>query len=134
MTLEATIKTGATAIVPTAGTDLVFDSLHTGVAGKNTVRFVGDTDFTTRRTVDFSVKDPTVQISAPGGYTQLREKAFIKWPMTLANGARTVNTLEISLSCDSEMDQADKLDMRYIGAQILGDASFDAFFDSHDLS
>jgi hypothetical protein len=133
MSLIATMQKDGTAYpAPTGGADLFLDRLY-NVGQKIYCTFIGDTDFTTRRIVEMSVKDPQVQASAPGGYTQSRESVILKKPIVLANGNRTVCTLSISMATDPELTLAQKQEMRYIGAQLLTDTELSEFWESHQL-
>lgn len=131
-----TVKPDATTfVVPTGGASAV--ALIAGYAkslGKVVAHLTGESDFLTRTSIEFSVKDPVAQVSAPGGYTQIRQTVFIKVPMTLANGNRTVNTLSITMSRDPEFDATDTMSLRLLGCQALGDADLDEFFTVNNLA
>lgn len=91
-------------------------------------------EFQLQATVDFTVKAPKVSVSAPNGYTQARNSAFLKQPLLLDNGEYTTCTGSISISCDPEMTAAEKLTMRVYLAQILVDSDFTAFWDDQVTS
>lgn len=129
----AIVKTGATAIAPTGGTDLTMVTSRVD-AQKVIAQVAADTDFRTKRSFEFTAKGPTAQASAPNGYTQVRNIAKIKVPRVLANGKITVDTLDIALSTDVETSSANRKDLRYIGAQLLGDTDFDGFWDNQSLT
>lgn len=130
---SSTIKTGATAIAPTGGSDLVYTALKTGL-DTVTAAVVADTDFRTRRTAEFTARAPKPQSSAPNGYTQVRNNVVLKFPRLLANGAISVDTVRIEVSSDVETSAANRLDMRYLAAQILGDTDYDSFWDSQSIA
>lgn len=130
----AAILMGSTAFVaPTGGAsnDL---SIISRAGTKVVAHLDGATSFTTRKTVEFSAKDPVALESAPGGYTQAREKVVVKWPITLANGNRTVNTATIEIARDPEFTTANCVDLRLMLAQLLGDSDFTDFWNNHVLS
>jgi hypothetical protein len=133
MSLEATIKTGATALAATGGDDQALVSLGIS-ANKNVVFFDGDTDFRTRRTIDFTTKAPTVQASAPNGYTQARSTALLKFPLELDNGERTVNTVRIEVAYDPESTAAEVEEMLEVAGQVVGTSAFFDFWKEHNLS
>jgi hypothetical protein len=109
------------------GTALAFESKGM-LLDKNTLFVSADTDLRTRREVDCLVKYPKIQASAPNGYTQARAIVTLKVPLSLDNGAVTVNTIQISMSYDVETSDTEKDDMLTLGAQILSDSDFSGFF------
>jgi len=135
MTIEAsTVAPDSTGFAtPTGGTSVGISLLKSPSAGKVIAKYDTETDFLTRTTIEFSIKDPVALSSAPGGYTQARSTVFIKKPMTLANGNRTVNTLSITLSRDPEMTSTALAALRLEACQFLGKGSFDDFYLSHSL-
>ena len=80
-------------------------------------------------TMKFTVNDPVVQSSAPGGYTQARRKVRVFVPRTLANGNRTVDTFDIQMSTDPETTDAERLSMRVLACNLLFDSEFTEFWD-----
>lgn len=89
--------------------------------------------FNLQSTIDFSVKSPKVSSSAPGGYTQGRNSVYLRVPLSLDNGNRTVNTAQISISCDPETTDAERLTMRVYLAQLLVDSDFTVFWDDQGI-
>lgn len=132
---NSTIVPDATSYGGTSGgTGVAISLLKSAGLTKVTAKYDDDTDFLTRTLMEFSVKDPVVQSTAPGGYTQARETVFVKKPMTLANGNRTVNTINITISRDPEMTEADLLAFRLEATQLIGLSSLDDFYLSHSLN
>lgn len=127
------LKDSTTYAAPTGGTSADI-SIASRSGTKVAAYFDGDSNFVTRRLIDFSAKDPVVQKSAPGGYTQAREKVTIRWPITLANGERTVCTGTIEIARDPEFTAAQTKEMRMLLLQILGDGDFTNFWDYHEMS
>lgn len=129
---NASVLTGPT-ITASGGTALGLSSL--GQNG-NRVSLVAtaDTDFRTRRTMDFTAKAPNSNVAAPNGYTQARPSVLIKAPITLANGKLTVNTLRIEMAYDVETSQAQIAALMELGAQSLFDSDFVSFWKSLSLS
>jgi hypothetical protein len=83
--------------------------------------------------ISFSVKDPVVNSSAPNGYTQRRSNVSVLVPLALDNGNYTTNSVKISISCDPETTDAEVDALIELGAQLLRDADFDAFWKQQSL-
>lgn len=122
-----------TFVAPTGGTQGQLTGTYDS-GTKLTAHYLGDDDFLSRATVEFTVKKPIAQSSAPGGYTQIREQIVIKRPMTLANGNRTINTATLSFARDPEMSSTDFMSLQLEVAQILGFTAFQEFWTANDLS
>jgi hypothetical protein len=90
--------------------------------------FDGDTELLTAKSIDFSVKEPTVSASAPNGYTQARRVALLRFPLELDNGNRTVCTAKVELAVDVEATSAEIAEYVLITSQVLADADFAAFW------
>lgn len=129
---NAIVKTGATSIAPTGGTDLTMVTSKTD-SQKTITQVAADTDFRTKRTFEFVAKGPVSNPGAPNGYTQVRNSVRFKVPRLLANGKISVDTVDVIVSTDVETSAVNRKDMRYIGAQLLCDPDFDAFWDSQSL-
>jgi hypothetical protein len=122
----ATPLIGATYVVPTGGSA---DSLSaTGDQTTMKAFFDGDTELLTAKSIDFSVKEPAVSISAPNGYTQARRVALLRFPLELDNGNRTVCTLKCELAVDVEATAAEIAEYLCIGSQVLADTDFTSFW------
>jgi len=63
--------------------------------------------FVTQTEIDLSIVEPVVKVSAPNGYTQRRNTTFIKVPVILANGNRTVDTYQLITAVDVETSDAE---------------------------
>lgn len=133
MSLASTIKTGATALTPVGGSDLVF-GIQSSEGNKVTTVVTADTDSRTRRLATFSFNPARPQAGTPNDYTQDRHEVLLKVPRLLANGKITVDTYRLVRGCDVETSAANRKDMRYIAAQILSDPDYDAFWDSGFMS
>lgn len=129
---NASTLTGAT-ISASGGTAVTWATLGL-VGNKNIIVVPADTDFRVRRQIDVTVKQPSVQASAPNGYTQARVTAFYKKPILLANGKITVNTVKVEVAYDVESTAAQIQDMLDTGAQFMFDADFTPAFKTLSLS
>jgi hypothetical protein len=133
MTLSATIKTGATTVAATAGDDQLLVPL--GINNNTNVVFYDDDGaYSSRRTATFSVKEPKINASSPGGYTQERRTVVFRRPITLANGETTVETLRVEHSTATETLESDKLEMREQVAQLMVNTDFANFWHEGVLS
>lgn len=132
--IGAGIKSGSTTYaVPTDGSAITFAS-----AGGNLDTLIAsptaDTNYLTKRTYEFSVKDAKPSVSAPNGYTQQRATCVFKAPFILDNGNRTVNTVRIEFACDIELTVAEKYELLLQASQLLGDTDFQGFWTNLSLS
>lgn len=136
MSLQATIKSGATAIAPTGGTDITLSAM--GIQNGIASTFVSqDTSMLTRRSIDFSSKDPKANAASPGGMTQARRKVVLHCPRTITAGASQVITQDkvtIELSFDVNATLAQVNDLRYLAAQLVADGDFDNFYQAGSLA
>ena len=85
-------------------------------------------EFINQTLVKFTTRDPTVDSSAPNGYTQKRSEVYVSKPLSLDNGNVTKNTLRITLSVDHESTAAEVQNLLVTGAQLLADSDFSDFW------
>lgn len=123
---------GAT-ITPSGGTALAFNA-SVPYNGSVKAYCTTDTDLRSRRTIDFSVKEPKVSPSAPAGYTQARANTFIRAPLALDNGSSTTNTVSIGFSFDPETTQAEVLELRKLAVLAIIDSDLDGFYNNLSLA
>lgn len=128
----STFSQGAT-IAPTGGTSKTINRLY---VKDNTLKAYcsSDADELTRREFDFTVKDPKVNASSVGGYTQGRAVMLFKSPFVKATGDRTVNTVRVEMAYDIETDASEREALRVEACQILFGSDFDAFWKSRSLT
>lgn len=91
-------------------------------------------EFIDQTKVEFTVREPVVNPSAPNGYTQARSAVRMLIPLSLDNTNRTVNSLKIELSVDHETTDAEIQSMLVAGAQFLHDSDFSDFWKKQSLS
>lgn len=87
-----------------------------------------------RKSVVASAKEPTIQSSAPNGYTQRRVTFSLHSPLLLDNGEVTTNKVEVSISYDPETDASEVAGLREWLAHLGSDADFDSFFDDGSIA
>lgn len=108
-------------VTPSGGTAMALTSQ--GISNdKNRFVVDADEDLRTQRSLEYSVRRPKPQASAPNGYTQARVSGIFKIPRILANGAISVDTITISLNADVETTVAQKTEMLKLGAQMFVDS------------
>jgi len=91
-------------------------------------------EFISETKLEFKVKSPVVQTSAPNGYTQARSSIKIFVPLALDNGNTTINTFELKLACDHETTAAEIESMLVLAAQLAADSDFSDFWKKQSLS
>jgi hypothetical protein len=123
MTLAtAAIMVGSTGISATGGTSDDLESVSDSIGYRHS--YFGSSDFLSRNNIVFTSTEPKVSASSPGGFTQERREVTIKYPKTLLNGAKTTNVVRLYLSADPETTEAEKTEMIFNAAQVLGDTDF----------
>lgn len=132
--INASLVTAPTAIAPTGGTALAFASLGSPSLGKVSLYVPTDTTFTTRRSLDVTVKPSKANAASLNGYTQNRVTMIYKKPKVLASGKITVNTAKVELSFDIETTQLEVQELMDIGAQLLFDADTAPTFKTLSLA
>lgn len=123
---SASILTGAT-LAASGGTALPFTSLG-NTLNENSVVY-GGTGILDRKTGQFLTRLPVVNSNSPSGYSQARNIVNLRYPKTLASGETVYNTVKLTIACDVETTDAEKLEIRDDLAQILFDTDFQAFWD-----
>jgi hypothetical protein len=131
---QVTLVTAPSAFAPTGGTNLVLTPMTSSQANKARLAALADTEYKTRRTAEFSVKEPVSSPTAPGGYTQCRATSFIKIPLELENGNVTVNTVSVQVAYDPETDAAGIAQLLDLAAQTLTNADTRAIFTQLSLA
>lgn len=135
MTIAATIKDNATAVAPTGGTDILLSPL--GIQNGIASTFVSnDTSMLTRRSVDFSARDPKVNSNSPGGLTQARRRVVLNIPKVITVGSTSVVTnqkVSIEVAFDASNTTAEINNMLFLAAQLLGDTELTAFWQAGAL-
>lgn len=135
MTLAATITDNATAVTPTGGSAITLSPL--GIQNGIASTFVSqDTAMLTRRTVDFSARDPKVNSNSPGGLTQARRKVVLNVPKVITVGSTSVVTnqkVSIEAAFDASNTNAEISNLLFLSAQMLSDPELAAFWQAGAL-
>lgn len=120
------IKSGATAMTPTGGTDQTFtpdgqkvdNGIHTADAAQ--------ADFRIRDNITWKSKQPT--LAADGTYSKSKRSVVLVKPRLLASGKTTFPLIRIEVEAHPEVIAAVELDLRMEGAQILTNAGTSSFW------
>lgn len=90
--------------------------------------------YAARTQISFVAKPPKVSATAPAGYTQARTSVKLMKPKTLANAARTINSVKLELSVDPETTAAEIQTLLVLSAQLLVDSDFADFWKQQALA
>lgn len=123
--IGSTLKTGATGITVTGGSDIVL--AQTGLRVNNGIGLsvLSDTDLTTRRTAAFKSQVPVVRGKV---FTMGQGHVTFSIPVQKSDGAIAFSTVELKLKVQPEHTSATVTDLRYIGAQLLAGSAYNDFW------
>jgi len=128
----AIIKTGASAMTPTGGSDETFTSDGISVSGGIHLADAAQTDFRIRKNMTIKNKPPT--LLSDGSYSKDKKSITFVFPKILASGKTIFNLVRIEREVHPETSAADALDLAMIGAQLLTDSDFTAFWASGSMA
>lgn len=94
---------------------------------------IGQGSFLERTTVEFKTRNPSVSVTAPGGYTQATSEMVIKQPITLENGNTTVNTARVSLRYDPSSSLDNIRELRSLILQLVAESDYNQFWKFQSL-
>jgi len=126
-----TIKTSAL-IAVSGGTDV---SLLSRGGSLGTIKVILDdgSEYLNQTAMDFSIKEPKVNIGSPNGYTQMRNVLKITQPKVLSNGNSTLNSVTVNLGTDVETSNAEISELLQLASQVLTESSFDDFWQNQSV-
>jgi hypothetical protein len=127
----AIVKSGATAMTPTGGSDKTFTS--DGVVIPNGIHLAnaGQTDFRIREHLAIRNRVPT--LNGNGTWTRDRKAITFTAPKALADGTYVNNVVRIEREVHPESSAAEAKELCLIAAQLLTDVDFDQFWSSGSL-
>lgn len=128
----AVVKSGATAMTPTGGSDVTFTPDGVTVVNGIHVADAAQTDFRIRRGITVRNKVPT--LLPDGTYSKDKKSVTLVAPKILASGKTVFNLIRIEREVHPESTAAEALDLTMVGAQLLADTDFTAFWSSGSLS
>lgn len=126
------VKRGATAMTPTAGTDVTFTPDGVVVTRGVHVADASEADFRIRQSMMFQNRNPA--LNSDGTYTKDKKVCTITKPKILATGKVVFNVLRIEREIHPESTAAEALDFNMLGAQVLSDSDVTAFWASGSLA
>lgn len=129
---NAVVKSGSTAMTPTGGSDVTFTPDGLSVANGIHVADAAQTDYRIRRNMTLKNKVPT--LLADGSYSKDKKSVTLVAPKILASGKTVFNLIRLEREVHPESTAAEALDLCMIGAQLLSDSDFTAFWSSGSLA
>lgn len=127
----AVVMKDATGITVTAGTAQTYTNDGAQIPNGVHVVDMGNTDFRTRRSLTLTVRQPTYD--AKIGYSKDKKVITLTCPKILISGVTVFNILRIQREIHPESSVAEAADINRIGAQLVSDADFDAFWSAGSL-
>lgn len=129
---SAVVKAGSTAMTPTGGSDVTFTPDGVSVPNGIHVADAAQTDFRIRRNMTIKNKIPT--LNGNGVYSKDKKSITFVAPKLLASGETVFNLIRIEREVHPESSAAEALDLCMIGAQLLSDTDFSAFWSSGSMA
>lgn len=126
------VKSGSTAMTPTGGSDLTLTTDGVSVTNGVHIADAAQSDFRIRRNATVKNKVPTLQ--ANGTYSKDKKSITFVAPKLLADGSTVFNLIRIEREVHPESTAAEALDLNMIGAQLLADTDFTAFWSAGSLA
>lgn len=129
---NAVVKTGATGMTVTAGTDLTFGPDGITIANGTHLAVPADADFRTRRNLTVKTKVPV--LAPDGTYSKDKKSVTYVVPKILANGRTVFNLIRIEREVHPECTAAEAFELNMIGGQLVSDSDFAAFWAGGSLA
>lgn len=129
---SAVVKSGATAMTPTGGSDLTLTPTGLTVANGIQIANAAQTDFRIRQNCVLKVKQPT--INGLGVYSKDKKSVTFVAPKILASGSTVFNLIRIEREVHPESTAAEMTELNMIGAQLLSDSDFTNFWQGGSLA
>lgn len=121
--MSITLKTGASAVSVTGGSNEVFSLLSTQGSVAKFVSAAPSGDYRLVKTLTVKSDAPTPNSGAPNGMSQARTKASLVIPKILANGKITTATVRMEVGFDVEVPEADRTSHIFELASSMTDAT-----------
>lgn len=129
---SAVVKTGATALTVTGGTDKTFGPDGQTVVNGVHIADVAQADFRIRANATFKNKVPVR--GSDGKYSKDRKSATYVQPKLLADGSTSYNLIRIEREVHPETTAAEAFDLLMIAGQLVSDTDFTTFWTVGNLS
>lgn len=128
--IGSTVKTGATALSTTGGSDMTFSLTGLSVTSGINVAIQSDTDYRTRRNASFKSRVPQVQ---NGVFSKGKNEVVYVRPLVLQSGLIVFNTIRLGVEVHPELTSSDAKDLRMVGAQLLTASAYEDFWSTGAL-
>lgn len=128
----AIVKSGATAMTPTGGSDKTFTTDGVVIPNGIHIANAAQTDFRIREHLAIRNRVPT--LNGNGKWTRDRKAVTITIPKLLADGTYVNNTMRIEREVHPEATVAEAKELCMLAAQVLSDSDFDAYWQSGSLA
>lgn len=129
---NAVVKSGATAMTPTGGSDLTLTPDGQTVANGIHIADASQADFRIRKNATLRNRVPTLQ--SDGKYSKDKKSVTFVAPKILASGEVVFNLIRVEREVHPESTAAEALDLVMIGAQLLTDSDFASFWSAGSLA
>lgn len=125
------IQKSATSMTVVGGTAAVHES--DGLEVKNGIHVV-DTSVTSKvERPHATFKSKPFALQSDGSYSKGKLSVNYTKPKTLASGATSYQVVRVEFEIHPELTNAEILDLRLIGAQLITDAETDGFFNNGSI-
>lgn len=129
---NAIVKSGATAMTPTGGSDLTLTPDGQSVANGIHIADATQADFRIRKNATLRNRVPVLQPN--GKYSKDKKTITFTAPKILADGSTVFNLIRIEREIHPESTAAEALDLCMIGAQLVSDSDFASFWSAGSLA
>lgn len=129
---NAIVKTAATSLTVVGGTDMSLAPDGVSIPNGLHLSVPADADFRIRR--NLTVKSKIPSLSSLGVYSKDKKSVTYTAPKILASGQTVFNLIRIEREVHPESSAAEALELNMIGAQILSDSDFAAFYSGGSLA
>lgn len=129
---NAVLKTGATSMAVTGGTDITFSPDGQSITNGLHIAVAADTDFRTRR--NMTIKNKVPSLLSDGTYTKGKGSITYAAPKILADGSTSFNLVRLEIECHPESTAAERTELQMIAGQIATDADFTAFWNTGSIA
>lgn len=127
------VKSGASAMTPTGGTDKTFTPDGVTVANGIHLANAAQADFRIRENLTIKSKVPTLN-SATSRYSKDRKSITLVAPKILVSGEIVFNLIRIEREVHPESTAAEALELCMLGAQLCTDSDIAGFWATGSLA
>lgn len=128
----AVVKSGATAMTPTGGTDKTFTTDGVTVPQGLHLANAAQTDFRIREHA--TVRNRVPVLLPTGKWTRDKKSVSITVPKVLSDGTYVNNVIRLEREVHPESTAAEATELNMLMAQALSDSDFAAFWSSGSLA